>query len=103
MASVELIGVYPVDAPEPVHLVEVLLRGLDAPVDLAEFVQRSETLSPSNWQTAYDERILSPDGEHVLWTPWTETMPDDAWRGDVRLTFFMHYLDGRAPPDNADR
>lgn len=87
---------YPVDAPEPVHLIEVLLRRLDAPIDLAEFAQPSETQSPDNWQAAYDERILSTDGEHVLWNPWVDSVPDEAWIGDVRMTFFMHYLDERA-------
>ena len=97
MVSVEVVGVYPVDAPEPVHLVELLLKDLHGAVDMAEFVQRSETQPPENWQTAYDERILSTDGADVVWRPWTDPVPEDAWTGDVRLTFFMHYLDDDTP------
>ena len=51
----------------------------------------------SHWQAAYDEKLLSPDGESVLRDLWGGDDDDELWVGTVRLAFFMNYLDLARP------
>jgi hypothetical protein len=75
MAAVKIIGVHPIDAPEPCHLCEVEIRGEPEAVDFAEFTQPVAGQDRSNWQVAYDERLLSKGAHTSLYV------------------FFFHYLD----------
>jgi hypothetical protein len=101
VASVEVIGVYPVpETPEPVHLVEIVVRNSPG-FDPGDFVQPDPDRPESNWQTAYDERVLDDSGNSVI-TESFELMGDRPGRpellqGDVRLVLFMHYLDPARP------
>lgn len=45
--EVEVLGAHPVEAPEPCHLVEVLIRDSTGPVDLAQFTQDASPLPRS--------------------------------------------------------
>lgn len=60
--DVEVIGVHPIEADEPCHLVEVVIRESTGDVSFDEFTQADDSSSRSDWQVAYDERVLSPDG-----------------------------------------
>ena len=42
---------------------------------------------------AYDERVLNDAGDVVLTEPFELARRPDLLQGDVRLVFFMHYLD----------
>jgi hypothetical protein len=97
MSSVEVVGVYAVpEAPEPCHLVEVVVR--DSPgFDPAEFVQPDPDQPKENWQTAYDERALNENGDRTLTEAFELSGRPELLEGDVRLTFFMHYLDLARP------
>lgn len=78
--SVEVLGVHRVDAPEPCHLVEVLIRDSTGPVDLAHFTQDASPLPRSEWQVPYDEHLVSETGAGSLWR-WRRTGHGSATRG----------------------
>jgi hypothetical protein len=78
MPEVEVVGVHPIEAGEPCHLMEVVIRGASG-VDLARFTQADESLIRDDWQVPYDERVLA-HGED-----------------EVRPAFFFHYLDLSRP------
>ncbi len=73
---VKVVGVYLVEATEPVHLVEILIEGGDADaLDVGEVTQEMADTPRMNWQAPYDDRVISEAD------------------GKVRVVFFFHYLD----------
>jgi hypothetical protein len=70
----EIAGVYRVDAAEPVHLIELVVEGGDD-FDFGGVTQEDPKQPRSNWQVAYDERIIN-----------------ESERG-LRYAFFFHHLD----------
>ena len=72
-----IVGVHPVDAPEPCHLVEAQLDVPDPDYAWGDVTQEEPGQPRSNWQVPYDERPL-----------------DDA---AGRWAFFFHYVDFRRP------
>jgi len=65
-----------VEAPEPCHLIEAELVGVDD-FDWGEVTQEDSTQPQANWQVAYDEQPL--DERRCRWV------------------FFFHYLDFDKP------
>src|SRR5262249_11970226 len=59
--ALEVVGVHPVDAPEPCHVVEIVLRNRDERFDFGTITQEVPGLSSREWQTPWDERVLSED------------------------------------------
>src|SRR5437660_10013390 len=97
MASVEVLGVYPIPGtPEPVHLIEVVVHRSPG-FDPSDFVQADPGQPKTNWQTAYDERALNESGDSPITDSFELSGRPDLLEGDVRLVFFMHYLDPSAP------
>src|SRR5690348_8909510 len=78
-AWAQIIGVHPVDAEVPVHLIEVLVEGNLDDFDVGDVTQEDPSQPKMNWQVAYDERFL-------------EKAQDKA-----RSAFFFHYLDLEKP------
>ena len=70
-----VIGIHPVPADEPVHLVELAAEGNAADFDFGEITQELRGQPRSNWQAVYDEREI----------------------GANRFAFFFHYLDTARP------
>jgi hypothetical protein len=97
MPAVEIVGAYPVRARETCHLVELLIRSCDGQFDLALVTQRDQGKPKSEWQVPYAEKILDPSGERVEWDLWDGPGDEGLWRGDVRMTFFIHDLDTELP------
>jgi hypothetical protein len=94
--SVEVVGVYPVrDLPEPVHLVELWVRGSEG-FDPGEFVQPDPDQPEANWQTAWDERALDASGSRATASFEISDKPE-LLQGDVRLAFFIHFLNPAQP------
>lgn len=95
--SIQVVGVYAVvEAHEPCHLVELAIA--DSPgFDASRFQQEEPGQPPENWQTAYDERVLSAAGDAVVADAWTLRSRPELLEGKVRLAFFMHYLDPSRP------
>jgi hypothetical protein len=88
MAEVEIVGVYMVpDAPEPCHLVEVIVTDAD-PFEVGDFTQEMPGEPRENWQVPWDERFLTTSGD-------AEAVAEP--QGTVRLAFFLHYLDPARP------
>jgi hypothetical protein len=85
---VEVIGVYPVRAPEPCHLIELRFGDVAEPIRFEEITQENRRQLRSNWQVPYDERWLDAKGETEIETPEGDT---------ARTAFFFHHLDFRAP------
>lgn len=40
----------------------------------------------------YAEKLLSPEGDAIVWDFWDGPPDDSVWVGTVRLVFFLHYL-----------
>ncbi|MCC5786236.1 MAG: hypothetical protein JJU33_06005 [Phycisphaerales bacterium] len=96
--KVTILGVHPIEADEPCDLLEVLIEDAPRPIDFGHFVQAVPDRPAANWQTAYDERFLTTDGDAFLDPdkPWSQ--PDlAACGGRFRVAFFMHYLDSDRP------
>ena len=72
-----VVGIHPIVAREPVHLVEVEVASGELPVEWAAITQPVEGCDQSYWQVPYDEREL--DGSKGRWC------------------FFFHYLDLSQP------
>lgn len=77
MSMVRVLGLHPIAAKEPVHLVEIEVIGVASEVDWGSFTQPMPGSSQDHWQVPYDER---PVPGH----------PD-------RWCFFFHYLDPSRP------
>jgi hypothetical protein len=88
---IEIVGVYPLEAPEPCHLVEVLIRDHADPLDVGTFTQELPGEPRSNWQVPWDERALSADGTSDLAGRFPRRIESDG--APLRLAFFFHYLD----------
>jgi hypothetical protein len=78
-AQAKILGVHPIDADEPVHLVELLIEGGANVFDIGDVTQEVTGQPKSNWQVPYDERLLEDSG------------------GRIRYAFFFHYLDFKKP------
>lgn len=75
----KIIGVHPVEAQEPVHLIELLIEGDVSDFDIGEVTQEVAGQPKSNWQVPYDERVL------------------EEGKQKARYAFFFHYLDFKKP------
>jgi hypothetical protein len=93
--KIEIVGVHPVRAVEPCHLIELWVRQLNGDMPMDGFTQEVAGQPHENWQVPYDERVLSLDGTTALDDPFPEPITADGT--DVRLAFFFHYLDLRKP------
>ena len=70
-----IVGVHPIAAEEPVHLVELEIEGSAEDFDFGEVTQEVPGQPRSDWQAVYDEREL----------------------GENRFAFYFHYLDMTKP------
>lgn len=78
-AQIRILGVHPVEADEPVHLIERVVEGNVEDFDIGEVTQEVAGESRDNWQVPYDERLLEES------------------EGKMRYAFFFHYLDLQQP------
>jgi hypothetical protein len=77
---VKVVGVYPIEAQEPVHLVEIsIVGGAVGAFDLGDVTQERADTPRMNWQAPYDDRVISETD------------------GSARVVFFFHYLDLNKP------
>ena len=97
MSTIKIIGVYPIKAREPVHLIEVQVNDSPGKFDLSKFTQEVPNVDPSNWQAPWDECILDETGEQVIADWYVAQRKPELWVGTVRMTFFFHYLDLSRP------
>lgn len=74
-----IVGIHPIAADEPVHLVELEIVGSADEFDFGDVTQEVPDQPRSNWQVPYDERKIASEP------------------GCVRSAFFFHYLDTSKP------
>jgi hypothetical protein len=83
----EVIGVYPVkESEQPCYLIELRVSHHHGPLDIGSFYQPPRKKN-GNEQVAYGEYVLNSAG-----TAGTESFEDIDVDGDVRLAFFVHFL-----------
>ncbi|HEV2968717.1 MAG TPA: hypothetical protein VGY55_01935, partial [Pirellulales bacterium] len=83
---IEIIGVYPVKAPEPCHLIELWVRNSQTGIDVGMFTQPMRSQPRSNWQAAYDEKMLDSSGVKIVADDLFGTRPESRlWAGDLRI------------------
>jgi hypothetical protein len=97
MPQIKVIGVYPIENEEPVHLVEFFVLGAQGIFKVGDITQEIPDQPPANWQCPYMEQILSSSGDEVLADDYEASERADLWKGDMRLAFFFHYLDLERP------
>lgn len=95
--SVEIIGLHPVKANEPVHLLEIMVKNSEGIFGIIKFTQEIPTEPKDNWQVPYDEKILNTEGDEIVADGFDAENKPELWKGDVRLAFFFHYLDLSKP------
>lgn len=91
---ISFVGVYPVDAPEPCHLIELLISDCVGVIDVRDFTQEVPGQSQDYWQAPWDERVLDATGQHDLLGRFPQQINA---HGEVRIAFFFHHLDFTRP------
>lgn len=97
MKTAKVIGIYPVEAPDPCHLIEISISGGDGIFDVGSITQEDPTQTRDNWQCPYMERLISADGTTILTEPFEAEDDEDKWIGEYRIGFFFHLLDTSKP------
>lgn len=77
--SIRIIGIHPVAAGEPCHLVEIELPRSCEAFDFELVTQEQPGQPRQNWQAAYDEQYLGQSASGQRWS------------------FFFHYMDFERP------
>ncbi|MGV3608288.1 MAG: hypothetical protein ACO1RA_17925 [Planctomycetaceae bacterium] len=75
---IRIIGVHPISASEPCHIVEIELKAPSDEFDFGAVTQEMSDQSKDNWQVAYDEQQVGDDD-------------------GSRWVFFFHYLNFDQP------
>ncbi len=89
--EISAIGIHPVEAADPCHLVELMIRGT-GDLDLMDLTQETHGERRDNWQVPYEDHLLSADGTSGKYAPSPLRV-----RGEARVAFFFHFLDLAAP------
>lgn len=76
-------------------LVEAAVRNRDHRFDVGDFTLPLESVPQEDWQTAWAEAYLTPNGEALAVERWS----DPPASGDLRVAFFLHSW----PPDRVLR
>lgn len=94
MPQVEVIGVYPVKAPEPCHLIELVVADAKSDFDVGKITQAVDGRPRDNWQVPWDEHFLNEKGEALFNSSAPSEVPASS---TFRLVFFLHYLNINKP------
>ena len=86
---IEILGIHRVEAAEPCHLIELVVRNSGGRFDIGSFTQEIPDQPQDNWQVPWDEVFLDSAGESVVSSRFSTR--------DVRIAFFFHYLDHQRP------
>lgn len=95
--SVEVVGVYEVEADEPCCLVELIVHDVEGPFDIGTITQEDGAVAASERQVPYAEKLLDVRGDAVVHDFWDGPGNPSIWQGTMRLAFFLHYLDPALP------
>jgi hypothetical protein len=92
-----VLGVYPVRAPEPCHLIELRITGVTTPFDIGAITQPRVGVRRSFWQVPWLEVLLDAEGKTILARDSEISKHPELLQGEVRLAFFLHYVDLQRP------
>lgn len=71
-----------------VVLIEAIVHDCDDRFKIIRFTQPQDGVPEDNWQVAYAEAYLTPDGEALVIERWSMDPPESA---DLRVAFFLHF------------
>lgn len=89
----QLIGIYKIDGVDCANLVEIIFEEEICDFDCGEITQEIRNQDKLDWQTAYDEKYLNPDGTKIIGDDFDQ--PKELV--SFRIVFFFHYLDISKP------
>ena len=95
--TMKVIGIYPIKASEPVHMIEMSTEDSITLFDLSSITQEVSGQPKENWQVPYMEHILNQDGTEILANDLEIMAKPELLQGNLRLVFFFHYLDLQKP------
>lgn len=90
-----VIGLHPVEDVDGCYLIEAVVLGASTQPDFGSVTQSRGARDRSDWQVAYDERLLDSEGRSVQADLFLTRIDD--WPGDARVAFFFHELDIARP------
>ena len=97
MPQIKIVGIYPIKANEPVHLIELSVLGAHGIFNMGDITQEIPGQPRDNWQCPYKEQILSASGDEILADDYEASKRPELWQGDMHVVFFFHYLDFGRP------
>lgn len=95
--EMRIVGVHPVEGADGCYLIESIITDSTAQPDFGQITQPNQDRDRSNWQVAYDEKMLDDDGESVLADLFLTRF--EGWPDRARVSFFFHDLDVERPLD----
>src|SRR5262249_17472648 len=97
MRKAKVVGVHPVEADQPCHLIELMICDSDRDFNVDDLTQPDENVRKGLWQAPYDERFL--DAQSLK--PLQLSSPERPDCNEYRLAFFFHYLDLAKPLESS--
>ena len=95
---VQIIGVHPVKTDDICHLIELVVKDLNGPIDMCQFTQPVDGQPQSSWQVPYMDQFLNKDGTEIIGdVMYHGNDYPNLWVGDVRFAFFIYFLDFEKP------
>ncbi len=91
--TIRVLGVHPVTAREPCHLIELEVLAPGEQFDMALFTQPLPGRSRSSWQVPYMDRLMNLDGTKAITDLGSvfRNIPEMLSR-TMRVVFYFHYL-----------
>jgi len=96
-SMIEIIGIYKIKAKEPVYLIEAIVENNNGLFEIGKITQEVAGQPKNNWQVPYEEMILDEKGEKITFDSEKDYSNKELWKGNIRFTFFFHYLDISKP------
>lgn len=93
MATAEIHGVYPIDAPQPCYIVELTIHDCRCELKFSQVLFDADVPPHGiRTQVPFEEQFLSADGGTILGNCRYGWNNPGVWQGECRLAFLMHYL-----------
>jgi hypothetical protein len=87
------VGIYPIQAIEPIHLVELEIEDDDAFSDIGEITQEIPDQRRDNWQVPYLEQLLAEDGTSLIAEDFEIPNKKEEWKESRESTTITSDLD----------
>lgn len=94
MTTIEIHGIYAIDAPYPCHIVELSIRDCTEECMQLKGITYPVTVEGRRTEQApFCEHYLSLDGNEILGNSGYGWDHPEIWSGDLRVAFLMHFLE----------